>query len=107
MRRTVSSAQTFVMKYVFPVAWIGGCRLGTLGLWFEAFNDRNGSPQPSWMRWQFLVMWIAGVGFIHLWYFECCGGEQMLPNKTCSVADLFVALWVQSTRLAGWVAVLR
>ena len=67
MCRTLSSAQTFVMKYVFPIVWIGGFGLGTLGMWLGDFHDSDGEPPPSWMRWQFLIMWIAGAAFI-IWF---------------------------------------
>jgi hypothetical protein len=37
--RTLSSAQTFLTKFVFPAIWIPGFGLGTLGLWLGAFGD--------------------------------------------------------------------
>ena len=44
MRRTISSAQTFFMKFVFPPFWIGMFGMGTCGLWLGTFHDRNGPP---------------------------------------------------------------
>src|SRR5262249_52575427 len=67
MCRTLSYAQTFMMKYVFPIIWIGGFGLGTLGFWLGDFLDSDGNPPPSWMRWLFLIMWIAGAAFI-IWF---------------------------------------
>ena len=57
--RTLSSMQTFLMKVVFPILWIGGFGVGTVAMWF-------GASAPAFVRWQFLVMWIAGSAFI-LW----------------------------------------
>ena len=62
--RTLSSAQTFLMKVIFPVLWIGGFGAGTLSLWLAAMHGPGGSGAPSWMRWQFLVTWLAGAAFI-------------------------------------------
>jgi hypothetical protein len=66
MRRTISSPQTFFMKWVFPALWIGGFGLGTYGLWLGAFHDRNGPP-PEFLKWVFLAAWLVGSGFI-LWF---------------------------------------
>ena len=38
MRRTISSAQTFFMKFVFPPFWIGMFGMGTCGLWSAHFT---------------------------------------------------------------------
>lgn len=57
--RTLSSMQTFLMKVVFPVIWIGGFGFGTVGMWL-------GAGAPAFLKWQFLVTWIAGSAFI-LW----------------------------------------
>ena len=69
-RRTLSSAQTFLVKFVFPIVWISGFGLGTLALWAGAFNGSAGNGPPHEMKLQFLAMWIAGTAFI-LW---CCAG---------------------------------
>ncbi len=73
MRRTVSSAQTFFMKCVFPPIWIGLFGMGTCALWFGALQGRNGPP-PEPMKWIFLVTWLVGSGFI-LWF---CGRIKRL-----------------------------
>lgn len=65
-RRSVSSAQTFLLKFIFPLIWISGFGAGTLGLWLEAFNGSTGPP-PSEMKWLFLFAWIAGSTFI-VWF---------------------------------------
>ena len=56
--------QTFIMKVVFPIAWITGFGLGTLLLWVNDLDD----------KWQFLFAWIAGTGFI-LW--GCAGLKKV------------------------------
>lgn len=64
MRRTISSALTFFMKFVFPSVWIGGFGLATCALWFDAFHNRNGPPEPEFVKWAFLAVWLGGSGFI-------------------------------------------
>lgn len=64
--RTLSSMQTFLMKVVFPVIWIGLFGFGTFMLWVGAISGRAGASAPAFLKWQFLVMWIAGSAFI-LW----------------------------------------
>jgi hypothetical protein len=66
MRRTVSSARTFFMKWVFPALWIVGFGLGACALWCDALHGPNGVPPPEWMKWLFLAAWLIGSGFI-LW----------------------------------------
>lgn len=64
--RTLSSAQTFLMKVVFPVVWITGFGLGTLVLWVGAMHGSNGESPPYNDKWWFLIAWIAGSTFL-LW----------------------------------------
>jgi len=63
--RTLSSAQTFWMKFVFPAIWISMFGLGTLGLFLGAFRGFDNSPAPGGMKWGFLAAWIAGTIFIY------------------------------------------
>src|SRR6266550_2209252 len=62
--RTLSSAQTFWMKFLFPTIWISMFGLGTLGLFLGAFRGADGSPPPEGLKWGFLAAWIAGTIFI-------------------------------------------
>jgi hypothetical protein len=64
--RTLSSAQTFIMKVVFPILWISGFGFGTASLWLDFMHGKNGAPPSSEMKFMFLIMWIAGTAFI-LW----------------------------------------
>ena len=63
--RTISSGQTILVKFIFPVVWIGGFGLGTMALWLAPLHARGGAPPPE-MKWLFLAVWIAGSAFV-LW----------------------------------------
>ena len=67
MRRTLSSAQTFLMKFLFPVIWIGGFAVGTLVLFLGAgrLKDEDGNPPPPEVKWIFLGATLAGSAFIY------------------------------------------
>lgn len=57
--RTLSSAQTFVVKAIFPAIWIAGFGAATLSLWFE---DASDSARPDTLiaaRWISLVVWLV------------------------------------------------
>ena len=63
--RTLSSAQTFISKFIFPIVWITGFGIGTISMWIvpsagQAANAMSGE------RVQFLGVWIAGSAFV-LW----------------------------------------
>ena len=64
--RTLSSAQTFVMKVIFPPLWIGGFALGTASLFLSAgfWHDPSGAPPDPEVKWVFLFATIAGTWFI-------------------------------------------
>jgi hypothetical protein len=62
--RTISSAQTFIMKCLFPVVWISGFGFGTLVLFLGGFHGRENAAPPESMKWEFLAIWIAGSAFI-------------------------------------------
>jgi hypothetical protein len=69
MLRTISSAQTFLMKVVFPVVWIGGFTIGTAAMFLvgQGMHDRRGQPPPFDMRWMFLFATLVGSAFIYLY----------------------------------------
>ena len=77
--KTVSSAQTFVMKVVFPIFWISVFGLGTLLLWLGTMHGPNGEPPPDAMRWVFLGAWVLGSAFI-LWI--CAGLKRVRVDAT-------------------------
>ncbi|MEO6690024.1 MAG: hypothetical protein ABIS07_01510 [Dokdonella sp.] len=63
----LSSAQTFIMKFVFPAIWISMFGAATLALWSGSMQARNGQNLPMEMKWVFLFGWIAGSAMI-LWF---------------------------------------
>lgn len=77
MLRTLSSAQTFLMKFVFPLVWISGFATGTMAMFLtdtqstrgnldstNAPRTRSGPPPPE-MKWGFLAMTLAGAAFLY------------------------------------------
>ena len=66
----LSSDFTFLMKYIFPVAWFVLMGWGTLGLITHpaevVYNGVRGSAPPS-AKWSFLVMWLGGTA-VSLWF---------------------------------------
>ncbi len=64
--RTISSAQTFVMKYVFPLIWIAGFAGVTLLMFVspDAMHDESGGPVDPSLKWFFFFATIAGAAFI-------------------------------------------
>jgi hypothetical protein len=64
--RTLSSSQTSIMKFLFPIIWIGGFAGGTAWLFLSPDSlqtGQDGPPDPS-MKWLFLVATIVGTIFI-------------------------------------------
>jgi hypothetical protein len=64
--RTLSSAQTYLMKVVFPIVWISMFGIGAIAMWVGTVRGTNDSLPPSAVKWQFLGIWIVGSVFI-LW----------------------------------------
>ena len=64
--QTLSSAQTFVMKFVFPVLWIGAFAIGTLSLFLfpNSWHGADGGPPEAEVKWLLLFATIAGSAFI-------------------------------------------
>jgi len=62
----LSSRETFIMKVLFPILWIGGFAAATVGLFL--FPDswhgaEGGAPDPE-AKWTFLTITIVGALFI-------------------------------------------
>ncbi len=66
--RTLSSRQTFMVKFILPIFWISLVGLGTLGLWVGSIHGKDGASPPDVMKWQFLLIWIVGTA-IFWWSF--------------------------------------
>ncbi len=85
MVKTISSAQTFLMKVIFPIFWITGFGFGTLSLWLNMGHVKGGGVPPAEMKWQFLVIWILGTTFI-LW--ACSGLKRVrIDSKNLYISN--------------------
>lgn len=71
---TLSSAQTFIMKLVFPILWIGMFGLGTLAMWANVLHGRDNNAPPEGIKWMFLLMWVVGTAFV----LTLCGGLKRI-----------------------------
>ena len=63
---TLSSPQTFVMKFWFPIIWIGGFAIATLSLFVfpNAWRHADGElPQPG-MKWLFMSATLVWAVFL-------------------------------------------
>jgi hypothetical protein len=67
MPRTISSAQTFLMKVIFPVLWIGGFSASTIMMFVagEKIHDGLPHPPPLEMKWSFLAILVVAAVFIY------------------------------------------
>jgi hypothetical protein len=62
MRRRISSAQTYFMKFFFPVLWNISCGIGELAFFGVIGIDwfKNGPPIPPAMKWIGIAVWAYG-----------------------------------------------
>ena len=67
MRRTISSAQTYLMKVIFPIGWIGAFAAFTIAAFAGAvpITDQNGDPAGPNGKWGLLAATIGGAAFIY------------------------------------------
>lgn len=65
-RHPISSGQTFVMKWIFPIVWIGAFASATIALFVlpGSLLNQNGGGPPESMKWAFLAGTIGGGAFI-------------------------------------------
>jgi hypothetical protein len=63
---TLSSAQTFVIKFVFPVVWIGSFTIAALSLFLfpNSWHGADGGPPEANIKWFFLFATLVGSAFI-------------------------------------------
>jgi hypothetical protein len=69
MRRTISSTQTFFLKVVLPVLWLG-VFVGSTVLMFAGFPGLRisaDSPQPAGAKWAMLIGSVVGSAAIY-WF---------------------------------------
>jgi hypothetical protein len=66
--RVISSGQTFLMKWIFPVCWIGAFVITTIFLfqgWDRVFDAPPRPPDYPLLKWIFLVATLVGSGFVY------------------------------------------
>ena len=64
MPRTLSSAQTWFMKFAFPVLWVAVFGVFTAVSW-PSFTARPDVPHVQVMQWLYAFGWISGLFLIH------------------------------------------
>src|SRR5579863_832812 len=62
VNRTLSSAQTFFMKLIFPLFWIAGFGFMALSPFLGRFRDNS---DFDGMKWFFLSVWLLGTVFVY------------------------------------------
>jgi hypothetical protein len=95
----LSSQQTFLMKIVFPVIWIGAFAVGTLGLflWSGSFQGPRQQP-PEELKWFFLAMTCAGTVFI---WWSCMRLKRVgMDDKALYISNFFTEIVVPLNNVA-------
>jgi hypothetical protein len=93
MRRTLSSAQTFLMKFVFPTVWLAGFTAATVMLFTTGgFTDPDGFPPPPEIKWLFLSATVLGGVFLY-W---CC---MRLKRVEIDEQWLYVSNYLRGVRV--------
>jgi hypothetical protein len=92
MQRTISSGQTFFVKFIFPAFWITVFGAGTLGLFLASFRDNTDAALES-MKWLFLAMWLLGSAFL---YWSCA----RLKRVRMDGESLYISNYREEIRVA-------
>lgn len=104
MERTISSAQTLLMKVVFPPLWIGGFASATLAMFLQepkppeampsapSAEHRRAAPMPRDAKWGFLAATLLGSAFI---YWGCV----RLKKVSLSDDSLIISNYLRSERV--------
>ena len=93
MPRTLSSAQTFFTKFIFPALWIGIFGMGTVVLFAtERLSHHPGARAVADVKWLFLAVWIVGSAFIY-W---ACG---RLKRVRMDDSSLYISNYVREVRV--------
>jgi hypothetical protein len=67
VQRPLSSSLIGWWKFVFPIVWVAGFGAVTVAIWLGAFSGLDNEPASEWMRWQSLIMWLAGSLWL-IWF---------------------------------------
>jgi len=95
--RTLSSAQTFVMKFIFPVGWIGALTLFTLTLFLSSGQD--GQSAVANMKWFFLLLTI--VGPVVIWWEGCVRVKRVrMDARALYISNYSTEITVPLTNVA-------
>ena len=85
--RSLSSAQTFIAKWVFPTVWISGFGLGTIAMWLHPTKGPAEDP-----RIEFLVAWIIGAAFLLL-------GPARLKRVRADATNIYVSNYIRDVTI--------
>jgi hypothetical protein len=93
--RTLSSAMTFLMKFIFPTLWISIFGYGTLALWTTLLQGHDNQAPPVGMKGVFLLMWVAGTLFI----LKFCAGLKCIKadNRNLYISNYLREITVPLT----------
>ena len=91
--RTLSSAETLLMKFVFPPLWIVGCAFVTATLFFYPgfWHPADSGLPAGLMKWFFLVATVVGARYVWAWY---------VPIKRVRMDDTMLYISNYSTEIA-------
>ncbi len=87
---TLSSSQTFWIKVIFPLLWIGTFAAVTLAMFLEPRQD--GYVSPPQIKWIFLALTVAGAAFL---YWTC----MRLKRVRMDDQALYVSNYLREIRL--------
>jgi hypothetical protein len=85
--KTLSSAQTFTAKVIFPLFWILMFGFGTLMMWLHPIRANSGVA-PEHPKLQFLVVWTIGTLFLLL-------GPARLKRVRADATNIYVSNYIR------------
>jgi hypothetical protein len=59
--QTISSPQTFFVKFFLPVFWIAGFGAGVAATWSGLLVSKHGQPAPEAVKYAFAFIWVVGT----------------------------------------------
>ena len=65
MRRTLSSAQTFLVKFIVPSVWLAGATTATVLLFTTGHITTRSGPAPPETKWSLLAATVLGGGLLY------------------------------------------
>jgi hypothetical protein len=101
-RRLLSSQQTFWMKVIFPIFWIGGFAVATITLWLPGgggWEGANGEPVDPAFKWFFLGM--TSVGTVFIWWICMRLKRVQMDNSALYISNYSTEIVVPLNNVAG------